>query len=334
MKILIIGGTGFLGRHLVEEALSNEHTVTLFNRGVSQPALFPEVEHIRGDRDKDVSALQHRQWDAVIDTCGRMPGSVQATASVLAESVKHYTFISSTSVYTDFSRPGIDEHSPVEQLGDLRIEEASPTKHYGALKALCEQAATEAMPGRVLIIRPGLIVGPHDTSDRFTYWPHRVSRGGEVIAPGQPEQPVQFIDVRDLSAWIIRMVEAEQTGVYNAKGPDYMLSMQQLLEECKAASGSDARFVWVDEAFLNEQGVMPYTEMPLWVPSAMAGFVRVNCHKALAAGLSIRPLAETVRDTLAWDNTRSADEQLRAGLTGARERQLLQDWRSQRFEQQ
>src|SRR5579872_4273010 len=232
MKLLILGGTVFLGRHIVEAALARGHEVTLFNRGQHNPDLFPEVEKLRGDRNGDLAALQGRQWDAAIDTSGFVPRVVRASAEALANAVKHYTFISSISVYADFTKLGIDESSPVAKLVDESVEEVTG-ETYGGLKALCEQAAEEALPGKVLIVRPGLIVGPDDQTDRFTYWPYRVAQGGEMLAPGRPAHQEQFIDVRDLAQWIVRMVEAGKTGVYNATGPDYVLSTQQLLEVCK-----------------------------------------------------------------------------------------------------
>ncbi len=328
MKLLILGGTVFLGRHLVEAALARGHEVTLFNRGQHNPDLFPNVEKLRGNRDGDWEALQGREWDAVIDTSGYVPRVVRASAALLADAVKHYTFISSLSVYADFSVVGIDESAPVGKLQDETVEEVTG-ETYGPLKALCEQAAEQAMPGRVLNIRPGLIVGPYDPTDRFTYWVHRVARGGEVLAPGRPEYLVQFIDARDLAEWNVRMVEAEQTGVYNATGLDYPLTMGQLLEECKTVSGSDAQFTWVDEQFLLDAKVQPWMELPLWIPESdpnSAGFSAFDCGKAIADGLTFRPLAETIRDTLAWDATRPADVERRAGLKRERETELLEAW--------
>src|SRR5579863_2076845 len=235
MKLLILGGTVFLGRSIVEAALSRGHEVTLFNRGLHNPDLFPEVEKIRGNRNEDISLLQEgdRHWDATIDTSGYVPRAVQASAEALVGRVHHYTFISSISVFADFSKDGIDEQSPVGTLEDETVEEVT-NESYGPLKALCEQAAERAMPGRVLVVRPGLIVGPNDVTDRFTYFPYRVAQGGEMLAPGEPEQQTQFIDVRDLAEWIVRMVEAGKTGTYNATGPDYALTMEQFLAECKS----------------------------------------------------------------------------------------------------
>ena len=326
MKILIFGGTGFLGRHLVQTALDRKHIVTLFNRGRTHPELFPQVEQIHGDRADDLRLLHGRSWDAVLDSNGQLPLQVQASARLLAERTEHYTFISSTSVYADFSVAPIDESSPVSQLEESDMDDEKP-QTYGARKALCERYVEQALPHRVLVIRPGLIVGPHDSTDRFTYWPHRIAQGGQVLAPGDPEQPVQFIGVRDLAEWIITMIEARQVGVFNAKGPASSLTMRQLLEHCREVSGSDAQFEWVNEQFLLAQGVRPYIQLPLWVPGEMVGFSRVDCRKAISASLHFRPLAETIRDTLLWDATRPESYILRAGLTPEHEQQLLREWR-------
>ncbi len=329
MRILILGGTVFLGRALVEAALERGHTLTLFNRGQSNPNLFPNVESLRGDRASDLSALQGRRWDAVIDTCGFVPRIVCQSAELLAHAVEHYTFISTLSVYADPSKVGLDESAPVGKLADETTEQVTG-ETYGPLKALCEQVIEQTLPGRALIIRPGLIVGPHDPTDRFTYWPHRVARGGEVLAPGRPDRPIQFIDVRDLAGWTLRMVEAGKTGVYNADGKAGAVTMEQLLETCRSVSGSDATFTWVSEEFLAAHQVGEWMEMPLWIPEsdpANAGFFAFDCRKAIAAGLGLRPLSETVRAALEWDATRRSDHEWRAGLTRQREAELLQAWK-------
>jgi 2'-hydroxyisoflavone reductase len=325
MKLLLLGGTVFLGRHIVEAALARGHEVTLFNRGQHNPDLFPGVEKLRGDRNGDLVALAGRQWDAAIDTCGFVPRAVRASAEALKNSVDHYTFISSISVFADFSVEGIDESSPLARLEDESVEEVT-NETYGALKALCEQAAEEVMPGRVLVVRPGLIVGPDDPTDRFTYWPHRMAQGGEMLVPGRPEQQTQFIDVRDLAGWIVRMVEEGKTGVYNATGPDYPLSMRQFLEECQSVSGSDTRFTLVDEAFLGD--ILEEVNFQPWVPGEYAGMRDVNCNKAFAAGLTFRPLADTARDTLAWKAASSSKDEMRSGLKPEQEKELLQKWHS------
>src|SRR5574337_1126119 len=232
MRLLILGGTVFLGRHLVEVAIARRHEITLFNRGQHNPDLFSHVEKLRGNRDGDLTALQGRRWDVVIDTCGFVPRIVRASTELLADAIDHYVFISSLSVFKDFSVSGMDESAAVSTLADETVEEVNG-ETYGPLKALCEQAAERVMPGRVLIIRPGLIVGSHDPTDRFAYWPQRVAQGGEVLAPGHPNRAIQMIDVRDLAEWIVQMVETGRSGVYNATGPDYALTMGQLLEACK-----------------------------------------------------------------------------------------------------
>lgn len=327
MRLLILGGTIFLGRQLVEAALARGHDVTLFNRGQHNAELFPNVEKLRGDRNGDLDALRGRRWDAVIDTAAYVPRVVRKSAELLAGVVDHYTFISTISVYANFSQRKTDENAPVGTIEDEATEEVTG-ETYGPLKALCEQAAESALPGRVLTIRPGLIVGPNDPTDRFTYWVRRVAHGGEVLAPGRPERPVEFIDVRDLAEWNVRMVEAEQTGVYNATGPGQRLPMGQLLEECRSASHSDATVTWLAERFLLERGVDPWSEMPLWIPEegGEAGLFSIDCRKAIAAGLRFRPVGDTVADTLAWDRTRPDDIELRAGMKREREAELLQEW--------
>ncbi|MBI3941483.1 MAG: epimerase [Chloroflexi bacterium] len=334
MKLLILGGTVFVGRHLVEAALLRGHKVTLFNRGQHNPDLFPQVEKLRGDRDGGLGALAGHQWDAVIDTCGYVPRVVRASTEFLSGITGHYTFISTISVYGELSAPGADENSPVATITDPTVEQITG-ETYGPLKALCEQAAEQAMPGRVLHVRPGLIVGPYDPTDRFTYWPHRIAQGGEVLAPGQPHDPVQIIDVRDLSLWTIKMIEAGHTGIYNATGPDYPLAMGDILETSHDVThnqdshqSAPTIFTWVNEAFLLQHNVAPFTELPLWLPQAVGGILTIDCRKAFATGLTFRPLAATIADTRAWDATRPAADPLRNGLKSEREKELLQEWHS------
>jgi 2'-hydroxyisoflavone reductase len=326
VRILVLGGTRFLGLAFVEAAMDQGHELTLFTRGVSSPDLFPEAEHLRGDRDGGLEPLRGRRFDAVLDTSGYVPRVVRASAELLADSVERYAFVSTLSVYADERPPGQDESGPVATVPDPTTEEVTG-ETYGPLKALCEAEVERILPGRALIVRPGLIVGPHDASDRFTYWVLRVARGGEVLAPSGPSYPTQFVDVRDLAGWILRMIERGGTGVFNATGPVEPLALGTVLETCRDVSGSDARFVWADEAFLLEQGVQPWTELPLWIPGDEGiGGNSFDVSKALAAGLSFRPLAETVRDTLAWARTRPAGEPLRAGLDPEREAALLSAW--------
>lgn len=329
MHLLIIGGTVFVGRHLVQAARERGHTVTLFNRGQHNPDLFPDVEKLRGDRTtpEGLSALDGRTFDAVVDTCGYVPRVVRLSAEKLAGSVGTYCFISSISVYADFKTAGIDETYPVGTLEDPAVETVTG-ETYGPLKALCEQAVEAALPGRALNIRPGLIVGPDDPTDRFAYWPHRVAQGGEVLAPGAPEGGTQFIDVRDLAEWTVRMLEQGTAGVYNATGPARSLTLGEVLETCRAVRSSDARFTWVDEAFLLEQGVQPWSELPLWVPEdeEHAGFDSVNVARAVRDGLTFRPLTDTVRATLAWDNARPQEGAWKNTLSPEKERGLLAEW--------
>lgn len=322
MDLLVLGGTVFLGRHLVADALARGHRVSLFNRGLHNPDLFPEAEKLRGDRDGGLAALAGRRWDAVVDTCGYLPRLVRASAEALAGSVDHYSFVSSISVYADDRPPGPDESAPVGRLADETVETIDG-ETYGPLKALCEQAAEAAMPGRVLTVRPGLIVGPQDPSDRFTYWPWRVARGGTYAAPEGPAVPVQVIDARDLAAWMLDSVEAGRVGTFNATGPERFLGLGEVLDTCCVVSGTNASPAWIPPEILAREAVRPYTEMPLWVPAEALGLSMVDCRKAIAAGLRFRPLADTVRDTLDWTRTRPADQPLRAGLSPEREAALL-----------
>lgn len=330
MRLLILGGTVFLGRHLAECALARGHSVTLFNRGRSNPDLFADREGVtllRGDRDGGLPALGRGRWDAVIDTSGYLPRIVGAAAAYLAARVEHYTFISSISVYANFHPPGPHEGSPLAVLADERTETVDG-ETYGGLKALCERAVESALPGRSLVLRPGLIVGPDDPTDRFSYWPLRAARGGEMLAPGRPGAPVQVIDVRDLCDWTLSLVEARAVGVYNVTGPSETITLGELLETCRASSDAESRLIWVEEPFLVEQGVTPFSELPCWVPTAAEGIHQAGIARALEAGLHCRPLAETVADTLAWRRPLLEARPLRAGLDPERESELLAAWRT------
>lgn len=324
MKILIIGGTRFVGRPIVEAALARGHTVTLFHRGQTNAELFPQVEHIIGNRDGGLAPLAHRRWDAVIDTCGYVPRVVEQSARLLRDAVEHYTFISTISVYPDGSPPGMDEDAPLAVLKEPT--ETITAESYGALKVLCEQVVRNEYADRALIVRPGLVVGPHDYTDRFTYWPWRIAQGGEVLAPGDPDQPIQFIDARDQGEWMVRLVEKKQSGVYNSIGPASTLSMRAFLESCLAVSGADARLTWIDEAWLIDHKVEPFQDLPLWVEAKDAAFHRVSNCRAIEAGLTFRPIAETIRDTLVWASTRPADHPWRCGLARERETELLREY--------
>lgn len=329
MRMLVLGGTVFLGRHLVEIAAERGHQITLFNRGQSNIELFPEHELLLGDRDRDdgLAALDGGRWDAAVDLCGYVPHVVGASAKLLSGRVRHYTFVSSLSAHADAGTPGQDESAPLKSLP----EDADPTtmtpETYGALKALCEEAARDAFDGPVLVVRPGLIVGPHDPSDRFTYWPRRIADSGEVLAP-PAEQRVQFIDARDLADWIVRMVEARLEGLFLGTGPAQPLTMAQLISACQMATEVQPEYVWVDEPFLLEQGVAPFTDLPLWIPEPHRGFLDVDLTAAKAAGIHYRPLTETIVDTLNWDRSRPPDTPIAAGLTRDRERELLAAFRA------
>jgi 2'-hydroxyisoflavone reductase len=327
VRILILGGTRFVGKHLAEIALERGHSVTLFNRGKTNPDWFPSVEKLNGNRDGDLQVLADRTWDAVIDTCGYLPRVVSLSANALSQQVGHYTFISSISVYADFSQPGLDENSPLATTATPEIEEIT-NDTYGPLKALCEKAVETALPGRTLIIRPGLIVGPYDPTDRFTYWPVRVAAGGDMLAPVGPNWQTQIIDARDLAAWNIRLVEGNVTGVYNATGPEQPLTFGEVLEVSQDVSASQPYISWLPEEYLLSNGVQPWSELPLWLPGEEnAGADQVNIQKALAAGLIFRSLAETIRDTLAWAAQRPGDHVWRAGLNPERETELIQMWK-------
>jgi 2'-hydroxyisoflavone reductase len=329
-RILILGGTGFLGPELVQAARARGCAVTLFNRGKTRPELFPEVEKLHGDRDGKLDALRGRTWDLVIDTSGYVPRIVRASAELLAPAVGRYLFVSSISVYAD-SREPVDESSRVTTTPDEKSEDVRA--HYGALKALCEKAVERALPGRALVVRPGLIVGPGDPTDRFTYWPVRLERGGEVLCPGDGQDPVQVIDVRDLAAWMVRAGEEGLSGTFNATGPASTLTMAAMLEACRAP-GAEARLTWVDAAFLEAEKVSAWGDMPAWIPRSgeEAGLSRTSSARAIARGLSFRPLAETSRDALAWWKGLPAERRAkpRAGLAPAREVEVLAAWRKAR----
>jgi 2'-hydroxyisoflavone reductase len=326
MRILFIGGTRFLGRHLVEAALERNHEVTLFHRGRTNPGLFPQVETIIGDRERDLDLLKGRIWDTVIDTSGYLPRLVRISAQSVERSVGRYVFISSISVYENFRKIGIDESYPVGKIQDETVEEITE-ETYGPLKALCEQAVLDIFGWeRTLIVRPGLVVGPHDPTDRFTYWPVRVRGGGDVLAPQKPEATIQIIDVRDFAEFTLKLIEESVSGIYNATGPDYQLTIGKLLEVSRQVSGSDANFKWASLEFLNQNKVEAWSDMPTWIPDDEegAGFSRIDVSKAINAGLTFHPLEETVRDTLEWAKGRPANHEWRAGLKAEREQELLQ----------
>jgi 2'-hydroxyisoflavone reductase len=330
MRLLILGGTVFLGRALTDAALAAGHGVMHLNRGRSH-GTDARVETIVRDRTLQPildDASSKRRWDAVIDTCGYLPQVVRISADALRDRVDRYVFVSSISVYQAFDKPGFDEDAPVHAPPHPLPDAMTPAL-YGALKAGCEDVVRGAYGERALIIRPGLIVGPHDPTDRFTWWPHRAAAGGRFAAPGRPRRPVQFIDVRDLAEWMVAMVASNASGVFNATGPAGMLTMGELVHACIAAARDGASAEWVDERFLAEQGVKPWSEMPLWLPEgdpANAGFMAADISRAVARGLSFRPHARTVADTLEWSRIGRGGHPWKAGLPADRESALLRAW--------
>jgi 2'-hydroxyisoflavone reductase len=338
MRILILGGTGFTGPFQVKYALSRGHKVTVFNRGKTHPGELPkEAEQLTGDRNGQLDALKGRQWDVVIDNPTTLPVWVRDAAQILKGNADRYVFISTISVYSDNSKPGMDESGPLAKYdGADAMKETQATMRasnfrlYGPLKVLSEAEAEKWFPGKTLIIRPGLIVGPGDESDRFTYWPVRLDRGGEILAPGSPTDPVQFIDARDLAEWTIRMVEQGTTGIFNATGPKSLLTMQGMLEGIKKVTKTNSTFTWVDADFLAGQKVSPWSDMPVWIPPRgdEAGFSMININKAVGKGLTFRPVPDTAQATLEWFRKQTPERQakLRAGITAEREAQVLAAW--------
>jgi 2'-hydroxyisoflavone reductase len=335
LRILVLGGTKFLGVHIVELALQHGHSVTLFNRGKTNAAIFPQLVHLKGDRDAQLDALKGKHWDAVIDDSGYVPRHVKLSAQLLAPNVQRYIFISTISVYASFEKPNTED-SPLGKLADETTEKVEGGA-YGPLKALCEKAAEAAMPGRVAVVRPGLIVGPRDPTDRFTYWPARAARGGDMLAPGTPSDRVQFIDARDLAAFVLRLVERKTVGTFNATSPPGMFTIGDVLSASIAAANATVKPnpaptpVWVPADFLEQQKVQPWSDMPVWIPASgeYTGFADASVTRALREGLSIRPVQPTVNDTLAWHLQRPAEERakLAAGLTPEREQAVLEAWR-------
>lgn len=329
MQALMFGGTAFVGRHITEALLARGHRVTLFHRGLSDPDAFPGVEHVHGDRDRDAGVLAGRRFDVVIDTCGYEVPAVRSAVQAVAHPGVHYIYISSVSVYSDMSR--LDEEGPLQTTADADTARLAG-HNYGALKAACERVVTESLPGRSQLVRAGLILGPHDYDERFPWWLRRIARGGEVLAPGDPAAPVQFIDVRDLARWIVHSAEERIAGTFNATGPGQPTTMRSLLETIREVVGGDARFTWVADEILLADRVAPYSEMPFWLPASV-GYLPADISRALAAGLTHRPVAETVRDTWTWmasggwqaaAGVRAQRKlQIPAGLTPEREARLL-----------
>ena len=318
-----------MGLHIAEQALKKGHELTLFNRGKTNPDVFPEVEKILGNRDGQMDNLKNREWDAVIDTCGYYPRVVKYGVDLLMPKTKHYVFISSISVYANFDRKGLKETDPLGKIEDESVEEITGTT-YGPLKALCENAVLEAAPEKALIIRPGFIVGPNDPSDRFTYWPWRIHLGGEVLAPGDPENPAsQIIDVRDLADWILHLVDRQVLGIFNATGPDKPRNMKQFLQLCQKGTGSEASFNWISDTFLFNRGVKPFMDLPLWIPNDgnYEALHSADIQKALDQGLTFRPLELTARDTVEWKKNTGPDIRMRVGMTMETEAQIIKSWK-------
>ncbi len=337
LRILILGGTGFTGPCQVHYALVRGHKVTTFNRGKTHPGELPsEVEQLIGDRNGQLDALKGRKWDVAIDNPTTLPAWVRGAAEILKGNVERYVFTSTISVYADTSK-GVDETAPLAKYEGadpyketLEAMKASGYKTYGPLKALSEKEAEKWFPGKTLIIRPGLIVGPRDETDRFTYWPVRIDRGGGVLAPGTPSDPVQFIDARDLAEWTIRMAENRETGIYNATGPAEPLGIGEMLDGIKGALNSNTKFTWIPAGFLKQQKVEAWSDMPVWAGDDL-GLARTNISRAQAKGLTFHPLTETARDTLAWFKSQPQDRQskMRAGMTPEREAEVLTAWHNQ-----
>jgi len=328
LNLLVLGGTKFLGRHLVDAAAAAGHQVTLFNRG-TRTGIFPGVEELRGDRSlgpDGLLALRGRRWDALIDTSGYLPRLVRASAEALRDSVGRYVFVSSISVYADFTE-GPDETSQLAQLVDPSSEDIP--RDYGALKAACESVVTATFGERALNIRPGLIVGPFDPSGRFTYWPVRVARGGDVLTPADPAADVQFIDARDLARWTVALIEREVSGVFNATGPAQRLRFGTFLDTTARVLNAQCRFVWVNADFLRQQGVQAWTELPLWVDDAPS-LNRTRIARALESGLTFTPLERTVVDTFEWAqgelHVRGSESLGAAGLRPEKEAAVLVAW--------
>lgn len=330
LRILILGGTGFIGPHQVRYAQERGHKVTLFNRGKTNPGLFPDVEKLQGDRQTgDYASLKGKEWDVVIDNPTTIPRWVRQAGEVLKGHTKQFVFISTISTYAANDTPDADETAALATTTEPESEDRA--KYYGPLKALSEGEAKKAFGEQhTTIIRPGLIVGPGDLSDRFTYWPVRLQRGGEVLAPGTPSDPSQVIDARDLSEFVIHCCEQETVGTFNATGPSSYLSIAEMLGAIRGVMVTDAHLTFVDADFLAEQKVRPWSDMPVWIPprGETAGFMRRSIARALAAGLTFRPLADTARDTLTYYHEQTPERQaaLRAGIDPAREKEVLALW--------
>jgi nucleoside-diphosphate-sugar epimerase len=336
-KLLVLGGTGFIGPHMVRYAVERGHDVTIFTRGRAQADLPDGVEHLTGDRNDDHTALEGRAWDVVLDNNAQDYRWVQKSTALLADATQQYVFVSSISAYAldgfgwenaerVMTEPLVDEdYARIDPPEGWEDGDDAP---YGLMKTLSENIVHAAFPGRTTVVRPGLIVGPGDRTDRFTYWPVRLDEGGEVLAPGNPEHANQIIDQRDLTEWIVRLAENGTTGDYNATGPAERMSMASMLDQIGSVASNPYELTWIPEPFLQEQGISPWSDLPAWIPGAPLMFVDVR--DAVAAGLTFRPLSVTARDTLDWDKTRPAEERenRRVGMSREREREVLEAWRS------
>lgn len=341
LNMLILGGTGFTGPEQVDYAIARGHRVTLFNRGKTRPGIFKGkvAEEFIGDLNGDTSALQGKKFDVVIDNPTTFPAWVRNAGKYLAGNVKHYIFISTTSTYSDQSIIGLNENSPVHSMPEgvdpYTLDPAHASQHYGPLKVRAEQEVAKLYPNIWTVIRPCLIVGPNDRTDRYTYWPARIDKGGEVLAPDKPDDPCQYIDSRDLAEWTVRMAEAREFGLYNAIGPAKPMTIAEMLYGIKAITTSGAQFTWVPWEFLQKQGVRPWRHMTVWQPpyGRTAGYQRRSAEKAIAKGLTFRPVAVTAKDTLDWHKTRPEKEQLATlngeinGLAMSKEAEVLKAWK-------
>jgi len=327
VQLLVIGGTRFAGRAFVEQAVRRGHDVAVFHRSVSEPEDFPAVEHLHGDRDGQLGLLRGRSWDAVLDTCAYVPRAVREASAVLQDAAGHYILVSTLSVHPDDMPAGSTERAATHQPPFPQTETVTD-QTYGPLKMACEHAATTAFADRCLIIRPGYIVGPHDPSDRFTFYLRRAANGGEMAAPGPPDAPLQVIDARDLAAFMLGRIEAADSGVFGVVGPGERIVMRDMLDTARDVAAADTTFTWVSEEFLDAAGDQAQEWFPMWEPQ-FPGAHTYDAAKAVAAGLRCRPFAQTVADTLAWDQQRGQPD-LRTGLGAAAERELLTTWHSRR----
>lgn len=320
MRLLVLGGTIFLGRHLVALALAAGHQVTTLNRGSVNLEEQANVEKLYADRNGDLSVLHGRTFDAVIDTCAYTPATIHRSITALANAVGNYIFISTISTYGEFSEIGISEESPI------KYTQPGEQGNYGSLKADCERVVSDLIPDRSLIIRPGLIAGPYDTTDRFTYWPSRFARGGKVAVPDKLDRQVQFIDVRDLATFVLARAEAQAHGIYIATGPEERTTLGDVIDTSQRIARVESQIVRIEEAVLLKVGITPWTELPLWLPDTMknfAGVMRLDRRKAVADGLTCRRIDSTIADTLAWDKTRDPALPRESGLSPEREAELL-----------